>query len=109
MSRQYEADSVLHEVHDERVRQEQKWGQQNHPWVNTPVHGVKWYRVNNQAWAKEIVDTLARQDMLDYVGIITEEYYEALEAPTIEEARVELVQLAACCVAAIESIDRNGR
>lgn len=98
-------EQVLAEVGDERERQEAKWGQQDHPWRT----GWPWQSVQAADMAKGDVDYLAEEGRLDYAGILTEEYHEALEARTIEEQRAELIQVAAVAVAAIESLDRNGR
>lgn len=102
-------DDVLTEVRQERASQEAKWGQQDHPFLYNPGRPLLWGNVHSEALAKRMVDDLAKDGMLDYAGIVTEEYHESLEAKTPEKQREELLQLAACCVAAIESIDRNGR
>ena len=94
---------VLLEIRDERRRQDLKWGQQNHPWN----HGYSWAHLTTAARARTKVNTLARKHRLDYAGILAEEFYETLEADTLQAARAELIQVAAVAVAAIESIDRN--
>jgi hypothetical protein len=69
------------EVQNERKRQDARWGEQNH-------------------------------EASYWLGIIAEEMGEVAKA-MIEcephEYRAELVHLAACCVAAMESFDRNGK
>lgn len=78
--------SVLNDVLKERKRQDDKWGVQN--------HGVS-----------------------DWMLILAEEFGEAAkEANEIRfrykdssEYRAELVQVAAVCVAAIESLDRGNK
>jgi len=99
--------TVLMEVMRERVAQQDKWGEQNHPWL---VGGHHWGNFHTADQARDMVNTLAahpRQE-LDYAGILTEEFHEALEAED-DDIRTELIQVAAVAVAAIESLDRNGR
>ena len=101
-----ETANILGEVANERDAQTERWGQQNHPWF---LRLTRWADHNDSEAAKADVDRLTEKGRLDFAGILTEEYLEALEAETIEEAREELIQVAAVCVAAVESIDRNGR
>lgn len=103
---------VLLEVLAERKRQDEKWGQQNHPWIQDEgpdEWAPDWAFVYTEAEAKNLVDLRDKAGRLDYAGILTEEYHEALAADDIAKVREELVQVAAVAVAAIESIDRNGR
>lgn len=100
---------VLLEVLAERKRQDERWGQQNHPWDNYAEHVVRWGFVVFEDQAKQLVDWLGKKDLIDYAGILTEEYLEAVNADSIERVREELIQVAAVAVAAVESIDRNGR
>ena len=118
---------VLDEVLTERARQNSEWGQQNHPWDGlAPIQDeLNWIQVGYGqtlfshwmagGWrkssedVKRAVDRNAETGDLDYAGILAEEFAEALDAMSIEEVRAELVQVAAVAVAAIESIDRNGR
>jgi NTP pyrophosphatase (non-canonical NTP hydrolase) len=76
---------VLLEVSEERSRQEELWGEQNHD-------PARWLAILGEEFgevAKEIADGRA-------VGFLARAY------------RAELVQVAAVAVAAIESLDRNG-
>ena len=76
-----EIDSVLREVVAERGRQDRRWGEQNH----SPV---RWLAV-----------------LAEEVG----EVAEAVLGFDDRRYRAELVQAAAVCVAAIESLDRATR
>ena len=105
--RRHATAGVLHEVSIERAAQEIRWGQQNHVWYREV--GPRWQRFDNADEARQAVNAAAQADRLDYAGILTEEFLEALEAGTLADVRAELVQVAAVAVAAIESIDRNGR
>jgi len=46
---------VLMEVMRERVAQQDKWGEQNHPWL---VEGHHWENFNNADQARDMVNTL---------------------------------------------------
>lgn len=103
---------VLSEVRAERLRQDEKWGEQNHPDgtgddvhllgdVERPTYGTLAYlqRAN--------VDELARQGRSRWSGILLEEVFEALSATSVEELRAELVQVAAVAVQWVAAIDRR--
>jgi hypothetical protein len=121
--------TVLVEVWDERRRQDQKWGEQNHPdlsaWL-TPLEPeersdaqkVRWislqaaryYMLPMAVKAKEITDTEHREGAGSWFSIHVEELAEALEAAVLgdEDAlRTELVQLAATVTAHVQAIDRR--
>ncbi len=109
---------VYEEILAERGRQDVKFGRQNHPWgldipgVSSPSRLWIDHPATSAAHARGRVDAFAQGQggaVLGFCDILMEEVYEALEADTIEHAREELVQVAAVAVAAIESIDRNGR
>jgi hypothetical protein len=104
--------SVLEEVANERLRQDEKWGQQDHPWVEDDegdlfdLYFNHWNSVDHiQQW----VDWCGREGDSTYAQILLEEFAEAVVETDPARARAELVQVAAVAVAAIESIDRNGR
>ena len=78
--------SVLSEVEKERYRQEEKWGEQNHP-------ADHYYCILGEEFGevgKAICET-------------------PVGKATIADVRAELIQVAAVAVAMVESIDRNGR
>jgi hypothetical protein len=109
--------NVLGEVYDERRRQDEKWGEQNHGFFGPPGFDPRnavltWFSnklVDNQEDAKAIVEGCAKDGTLGFCDILMEEVVEALDETHIAKVREELVQVAAVAVAAIESIDRNGR
>ncbi len=106
---------ILTEIANERLRQEAKFGQQDHPWNNdddgyTPFH--EWFEaleIHGQDDAKRAVELQFSLDVGGYSDILMEEVVEALDETDIAKVREELIQVAAVAVAAIESIDRNGR
>ena len=76
--------SVLKEVADERNRQENKWGEQNHsPEIYLMILG------------EEVGD--ANKAALEY----------NFDGKSLDDYRKELIQVAAVAVAMVESYDRN--
>jgi len=122
---------VLWEVVDERGRQDAKWGEQNHPLVDTDVRAymalgdsphdtrrvramaaAQWYRVPMARTARELCQEAARGGRSTWTDILLEEFCEFLEAAALGEdadARTELLQLAAVAVAAVQAIDRRAK
>ncbi|GAB3278403.1 MazG-like family protein [Larkinella harenae] len=78
---------VLDEVANERKRQEEKWGQQNH----APVY--------YNAILQEEVGEVAKE--------VVEYTFAEPGVPRLQNIRKELVQVAAVAVAMIQSLDRN--
>ena len=108
-------DEIFKQIIKERVRQNVKWGEQNHPIVsslkewnnNLPI--LVEYDICNEERAKFLCNWNSANKTLTWGHIIVEELAEALCAKTVEEQRKELIETAACCIAAIESLDRNGK
>jgi hypothetical protein len=108
---------VLSDVFVERVRQEEMWGQQNHPDLDpllvddcaTPTQIALWYHIPTAARAKMMCASLVEEKGLTWPDILIEEVSEAVEAAgeSPEALREELVQVAAVAVAWIEAIDRR--
>jgi hypothetical protein len=106
--------AILIEVADERGRQDEKWGPQNHPLVLSSKDRERyaamadgWKRINAERVriANEAGIPRDRNGVWD--GVLLEEVYEAL-AETDDSAamRTELIQAAAVLVAMIEYLDR---
>lgn len=92
---------VLDEVLQERLAQEQKWGEQNH--TNGPVIPK---RFADQA--RNACEALFSQGKGSWSDILHEEFWEAMvECDDDPKLRAELVQVAAVAVAWIECIDRR--
>lgn len=99
---------ILNEVHRERARQDQRWGEQNHHDVdpvsgdvlhaNAGLRAANWKRVN---------DYRAEAGRLDWYGVLLEEVYEALAESDPERLIEELTQVAAVAVCWIECIKRR--
>lgn len=102
--------NVLREVEAERVQQDRKWGQQDHPDVRPRVgldtrYG---YGIHANHWKAEN-DLRARDKSLAWDGILLEEVYEALAEEDPDQLRAELVQVAAVATAWVECIDRRAK
>lgn len=100
---------VLLEVADERTRQENKWGQQNHPAIEyCAILGEEVGEVNKAALeahfkypapCPKTVDNSAWPSVEDNPNPHQREHWVQL--------RKELIQTAAVAVAMVESLDRN--
>ena len=104
---------VLAQVWEERERQDQKWGEQNHPDgtrddrrmlgdVSLPTWGTICYRARN------MTDQLNKEGRATYLEIMLEEVVEAFSESHPASLRAELIQVAAVAVQWIEAIDRRG-
>ena len=108
--------AILEEILEERLRQEEKWGQQNHI-DHWPGDGLmlKTFQLNAEAWKRlnsERVEILNRNGVATdrncaWDGILLEEVFEALEEVDPTKIRAELIQAAAVIVAWIGAIDRR--
>ena len=103
---------VLEEVSEERARQDQKWGEQNHPDgtrddrrmladVTLPTWGTVCYL------ARERTDHLNAAGEATYLDIMLEEVAEAFSESDPTRLRAELIQVAAVAVQWVEAIDRR--
>jgi hypothetical protein len=93
---------ILAEVLGERARQDEKWGEQNHPngTGGSNYHGLaETYRT--------VCQDAAAAGECTYADILLEEVYEAMEERDPVRLRKELVQVAAVAVQWIEAIDRR--
>lgn len=99
---------ILNEVWMERVRQDEKWGLQDHPYFSGPEprHGMFTDLATLQ---KDLNNAWVKRDLLGWDTILLEELYEALEKAGIDDEAYEheLVQVAAVAVAMIEANRRE--
>jgi hypothetical protein len=93
--------SVYDEIAAERARQDERWGEQNHPLGASPVFAP------NADAARRECDAAAASGTVTWRHIVLEELWEALAETEPGAARGELVQLGAVVVAMIECIDRR--
>lgn len=95
-------DGPLAGVRAERARQDELWGEQNHP----DGTSAAMFEGAANDW-RRIVKAAAAKGKLTWRHILLEEAYEALASDDPAELRTELVQVAAVAVAWIEAIDRR--
>jgi hypothetical protein len=105
--------NVCGQIVDERGRQHQKWGEQNHPdavaFANqfTPLPRL----VASSLDARMVCDKRHEKGHGSWLDILIEEVAEAADEAyegNVEALRTELVQVAAVAVAWVEAIDRRG-
>lgn len=95
--------TVVGEVIAERIRQDEKWGVQNHP------DGTGYIGFESCARsAKARTDDAAKNGTITYAHILEEEFWEALAETDRAKLRDELIQVAAVAVAWVEKLDRDG-
>lgn len=106
--------TILNEIVAERVRQDAKWGVQEHElwgkWLApVPLGELRAIvmRVPTQADAKISCDRRLAENSAGWLDIILEEFAEVAEADSEAAARAELIQLAAVVVNSLEAIDRR--
>lgn len=96
--------SVMQEVINERVRQDDKWGQQNHPdSTGGPPSEIMADEYRSRA------AEAAASGALTWRHILLEEVYEAIAESDPTALREELIQVAAVAAAWAEAIDRRGQ
>ena len=115
-------ETVLAEIGAERVRQDQKWGEQNHPDGTGPdssplgrirqIHAdgkghSKLFAHGMAAMAKQATDEAAEAGTLTFADILLEEVFEALAESDPAKLRTELIQTAAVATQWVEAIDRR--
>jgi hypothetical protein len=101
---------VLGDIGEERVRQDERWGAQNHPDGTGPGLLMPVGGITADLYREAMRD---RCDLMHQVAagtwehILTEEYAEAMAEDDVARLRKELIQLAAVAVAWVEHIDRR--
>jgi hypothetical protein len=93
---------VLGEVLQERVDQEAKWGEQNHPDGTGAL-----YRVRASELQRRYTELGFERGEGTWTLILLEEVAEALAESDEARLREELVQVAAVAVSWVEAIDRR--
>ena len=99
--RRCQDEDILHEIKQERRRQDDKWGEQNHP----DGTDTKWAVVANRMKAQ--CERKARDGKLTFRDIFEEEIWEAYAETDETKLRAELIQAAAVLVNWIGAIDRR--
>jgi hypothetical protein len=93
---------ILDEIHDERVHQDEKWHEQNHP----DGTGNRWFEFERDFY-RDLCERMTAEGKITWRHILLEEVYEALAEEDPAHLRSELVQVAAVATAWIEAIDRR--
>lgn len=93
---------VLDEVAQERLRQVDKWGEQDHP------DGTELRYERERDAAQGICDQRFTDGEGSWLDILREEFYEAAAERDPARLRTELIQVAAVATAWVEAIDRRG-
>lgn len=96
--------TAIAEVVRERIRQDAKWGEQNHP-DGTGINGPTDRQLADAS--RKLCQSAAEAGMVTWRHILDEEMREAFAEPDPVALRAELVQVAAVAVAWIEAIDRR--
>lgn len=113
--------NVIANIINERRRQDEKWGEQNHPdgtgEKSIPLNGIvrgpgsvtgdKHYAFGLALQAKSSTDRKAEAGEVTFADILLEEVFEALAESDPEKLRIELVQVAAVAAQWVEAIDRR--
>lgn len=100
---------VLRDVVDERIRQDAKWGEQNHPNLPRDVkHPCAFFGMPTADAARLHCEDAFKRGIGSYAHVLIEEVCEAIEdAHDPVKLRAELVQVAAVATAWVEKIDRD--
>ena len=93
--------AVLGEVHAERVKQDERFGEQNHP-LGT---GGEWFKAK-ATYARADAEYAESLGSLTWRHVLREEFYEMLAEADPAKVRAEALQVAAVAVAVVECIDR---
>lgn len=95
-------DAIFDDVRAERARQDEQWGEQNHP-DGTGREGDK----INAEYARTACEAAASRGAVTWRHIATEEDMEACAETDPAKLRAELIQAIAVKVAWVEAIDRR--
>jgi hypothetical protein len=96
---------ITEEIHQERLSQIARWGQQDHPSSASELDRKRAEK-NADHW-KQRNDARAEAGILSWDGILLEEVWEALAEEDETRRREELIQVAAVAAAEVEAIDRR--
>lgn len=94
--------AIMVAIAEERARQDEKWGEQNHPDGTGGGARQTWMTI-----ARNSCDRADREGALTWAHILDEESAEALAETDPAKLRNELIQIAAVAVAWIEALDRR--
>lgn len=102
---------ILTEIAAERQRQDDKWGEQNHPMLNAMMpHARADERSRIADTCRQSCDDNFQDGGGDWYAILMEEVAEAFEQAALgnlENFRTEMIQVLAVATAMVECVDRN--
>lgn len=90
-------------VQQEINKQDEKWGEQNHPCRNVLLT----YKLNSPDYYKEVCDERAQVGTVTWADIALEELSEAIYEEDIHKRKEEVIQLGAVCVQWAAKIERD--
>lgn len=102
---------VLNDIWTERIRQDDKWGLQDHPYFSGPPNpeaGRRFYALQ-AGYLKDDNNRYVSTNELGWDTIAFEELYEALEKAAVDDEAYEreLIETAAVLVAMVEANRRK--
>ena len=106
-------DRIFEEIRKERQRQDDKFGEQNHPMLGVSCDMFSDYKKKQFPTTAALKNALERSrerrktDMFGWFDILLEEVCEAFTETEPEKQRKEMIQVAAVAVAIIEYLDRR--
>src|ERR1051325_10333245 len=102
LSKDFYMREIFEDIADERTRQDEKWGPQNH----SDGTGDKNYKQLAES-IKQQEQYAAKYSQTTWDLILLEEVFEALAEEDVTKLRTELIESAAVIVAWVEAIDRR--
>ncbi|GGI57563.1 hypothetical protein [Winogradskyella haliclonae] len=109
--------NIYKEIEKERLRQDEMWGEQNHPCLNQALMNRQQscssddmcanYEIPSETRARFLSRSSFKKGEGTFAHIALEEFAEVISELDINKRRIELIQLTAVCVAWLESIDRQ--
>ncbi len=100
--------AILQEVAAERVRQDQKFGEQNHePLYFLSILGEEFGEVSKEVCELRVDENRLDAAIASHQSNATISAAYARKRKRLEDLRTELIQTAAVCVNMLESLDRN--
>lgn len=110
-------EAILEEISEERLRQMQKWGEQNPPNGTGSGEEILIPLGNSltgfqslgycAGWIKNQTDENFKDGKGTWRDILLEEVFEAMAEDDLDKLKTELIQTAAVCVAWVEAIERQ--
>jgi hypothetical protein len=93
---------IFRTIHEERIRQDEKWGEQNHPMLDIPFTAEG---MGEKEYVYKRINDIRENP--SWFAVLMEEVYEAFAETDPVKQREEIVQVAAVAVQIIECLDRR--